>query len=51
MRLCVHVVAKTINLNISRCHVFGRLLFLIQLIISLFPAVAVGAVVVLALAP
>jgi len=60
--LCVHVVLKTLNLEISRCHLAAyvkelsktraaraaRLFFLIQPIRSLFSGVVVAVAVVLA---
>ena len=52
--LCVHVVVKTFNLQISRCNLAARaahaarLFFLIQPIRSLFSGVVVGLEVDLA---
>ena len=58
--LCVHVVVKTINFEISRCHFVenatkvraaraARLFFLIQPIRSLFSGAVVAIAVVFAL--
>ena len=58
--LCVHVVVKTLNLEISRCHLAdyvrikvraaraARLFFFIQPIRSLFSGVVISVAVVLA---
>ena len=58
--LCVHVVVKTLTLEITRCHILGdyvkelthehaaQLFFLIQPIRALFSCVVVATAVVLA---